>query len=144
VSATADIHEAIYNVLRVDATLAGLSLTSGSATVAVYNNEPANVLYPHVLMSKTTETPYNTFGGPTRGIGWKDIMRVHVYSRYRGDLEAIRIHQRIVALLNFQPLTVTGFSQVTVECEQMRVMVEQIDKITTRHLVGEFTVTVQA
>ncbi len=81
-------------------------------------------------------------GGASDGLGWKDIIRIHVYSRYQGDLEALQIHDRIVALLNYQPLTVAGYATALVEYESMRVLVEDIKKLETRHLVCEICVRV--
>lgn len=141
-SATRVIQTAIYAVLSGDSVLAGLSLTDETPVVRVYNDVPDGTGYPHVLISKATETPKHTFGGPSTGLGWKNIIRIHTYSRYQGGKEALQIHDRIVALLNFQPLTVTGFPQVWVEYEQMREMVEDVEKIETRHLVDEFCVEV--
>lgn len=139
-SATRLVQTAIYAVLSADATLEGLSETSTTATVQVYNDAPEGAGYPHVLISRATETPSHTFGGPNAGKGWRNIIRIHVYSRYQGDLEAMQIHERIVELLNFQDLTVTGFPKVSIECESMRLLVEDIEKIETRHLVSEFRV----
>jgi hypothetical protein len=143
VSATAAIQTAIYGVLSADATLAGLSLTDETPTVGVFNDVPEGQGYPHVLISKAVETPWHSFGGPTTGLGWKNIIRIHTYSRYQGDKEALGIHGRIVALLNFQPLTVSGYNGSIVEYESLRVFVEDIEKIETRHLVGEFCVMVK-
>lgn len=142
-SATRAIQTAIYGVLSADATLAGLSLTSGTQTVYVYNDVPSNAGYPHVLIAKATEMPWHTFGGPHVGIGWSDIIRLHTYSRYQGDYEAERIDERILTLLNFLPLSVSGFGSAVVECKQGRMLVEAIDKIETRHLVREVHVMVQ-
>jgi hypothetical protein len=136
VSATRAIQTAIYGVLSGDATLTNL------ATGGVHNDIPDGQAYPHVLISKATETPWHTFGTATTGLGWRNIIRVHVYSRYQGDKEAMEIHERVVSLLNFQPLTVTGYTQVSCEYEQMRLLVEDVEKIETRHLVGEFCVMV--
>lgn len=142
-SATAAIQTAIYGVLSADSTLAGLSLTDETDTVEVYNDAPEGAGYPHVLISKATETPWHTFGVATSGLGWKDIIRVHVYSRYQGDREALAIHDRIVALLNFQPLTVTGYTSALVEYESGRMFIEAIEKLETRHQVDEFCVRVK-
>jgi len=145
VSATALIQTAINAVLAADATLPTLSMTyrDGSlTTVTVHNDIPENATYPVVLISRASETPRHTFGTATTGLGWKNIIRIHIYSRYQGDSEAMQIHGRIVSLLNFQPLTVTGYGQVSVEYEQMRLMVESVEKIETRHLVGEYCVMV--
>ena len=135
-SATRLIQTAIYALLTADATLMGL------ATGGVHNDVPEGQAYPHVLISKASETPRHTFGTATTGLGWNNVIRIHVYSRYQGDIEALTIHDRIVSLLNFQPLTVTGYGSVSTEYEAMRVLVEDIDKIETRHLVGEYRVLV--
>lgn len=135
-SATRLVQTAIYGVLNGDATLDTL------APGGVHNDVPDGQAFPHVLISKATETPWHTFGGATSGLGWKNIIRVHVFSRYQGDLEGLQILERVVTLLNYQPLTVTGFPQVSCEYEQTRVLVEDIDKIETRHLVAEFCVLV--
>ncbi len=141
-SATWAIQSAIVTLLRADATLAGLSLTSGTTTVVVYNDVPEGGLYPHVLFSRASETPWHTMGGASAGIGWKNVIRAHVYSRYQGDKEALEILRRIVTVLNYQTITVAGFSTVICEYEQHRLMVEDVDKIETRHVVGEFCVYV--
>jgi hypothetical protein len=148
VSATSAIQIAIYGVLSADAVIPTLSLTRDAqtgilTTVGVYNDSPEGADYPHVLISKATETPWHTFGTATTGLGWKNIIRIHTYSRYQGDTEALGIHYRIVALLNFQPLTVTGYTSALVEYESLRVFVEDIEKIETRHLVDEFCVMVK-
>jgi hypothetical protein len=143
VSATRVIQEAIYSVLSNDATLAGLSLTEGTDEVSIYNDVPEGGKYPHVLITKASETPWHSLGGPSSGIGWKNIIRAHVRSRYQGDREALRILERIVALLNFQDLTVSGYpSAAIVEYEGHKVLVQDIDKIETRNIVGEFCVMV--
>jgi hypothetical protein len=130
-------------VLSADTTLAGLSLTADVTSVAVFNDTIEGESYPHVLISRATETPKHVMGGKSTGLGWKNIIRLHVYSRYQGDREALLIWNRIVALLNFQALTVSGFNSVHCEVESMRVLIEDVEKVETRHLVGEFNVTVQ-
>lgn len=135
-SASRVIQTAIYAVLSADATLTSL------ATGGVHNDIPDGQAYPHVLISRATETPRHTLGGLNAGIGWSDIIRIHVYSRYQGDREAMLIDERITALLNFQALTVAGYSSVIIEREEMRLLVEAIEKIETRHLVAEYRVWV--
>ena len=135
-SATRLIQTAIYARLVADATL--MALTDGGW----HNDIPDGAAYPHGLISKAAETNRHTFGTATTGLGYRDIIRIHIYSRYQGDTEAYEILDRVVVLLNFQPLTVTGYASVSVEYEQSRLLVEAIDKIETRHLIGEFIVLV--
>lgn len=135
-SATRLIQTAMYAVLSADSTLQSL------ATGGIHNDIPDGQAFPHVLISRAVETPWHTMGGASAGLGWKDLIRIHVYSRYQGDKEAMEIHERIVALLNYQTLSVTGYTTAICEYEQMRLLVEDINKIETRHLVGEFIVRV--
>jgi hypothetical protein len=104
---------------------------------------PEGKAYPHVLLSRATEMPRHVLGGAGTGLGWKNIIRSHVYSRYQGDIECLQIWERLVALSNYQTLTVAGYSSVLVSVESMRVLIESVEKIETRHLVGEWNVTVQ-
>jgi hypothetical protein len=137
VSATRAIQTAIYGVLSADSSLLTL------ATGGIHNDVPDGQDYPHVLISKASETAWHTLGGPSAGIGWKNIIRIHVRSRYQGDYEALQILERVVALLNFQALTVTGYTKVICEYEGSKVLVQDIDKIETRNVVGEFCVMVR-
>lgn len=142
-SATRVIQNAIATLLVADATLAALSLTQDVTTVEVFNDVPTGQNFPHVLITRATEMPRHVLGGASTGLGWKNIIRVHVFSRYQGDKEALQIWERIVTLLNFQTLTVSGFTSVLCKVESMRVLIEDIEKVETRHLVGELDVTVQ-
>jgi hypothetical protein len=145
VSATRVIQEAIYSVLSNDSTLAGLSLTEDTDTVSVYNDVPEGAKYPHVLITKASEVDWDSLGGASSGVGWNNIIRTHVRSRYQGDREALRIHERVVALLHYRDLTVSGYtSAAMVKSEGHKVLVQDIDKIETRNLVGEFRVMVRA
>lgn len=142
-SATRVIQDAIATLLVADSTLAGLSLTADVTTVEVFNDVLEGQAFPHVLIARATELPRHVLGGANSGLGWRNIIRIHVYSRYQGDREALLIWERIVALLNFQTLTVTGFTSVLCKVESMRVLIEDVEKVETRHLVGEVNVTVQ-
>lgn len=136
-SAIKAVQTAMYSTLTADATL--MALAAGG----VHNDVPDGQMFPHVLITKATETPWHTLGGATSGLGWKVIARTHVYSRYQGDAEALDIHNRIVALVNFQEIPVSGYTAALWEYEQGRMLIEAIDKIETRHLVGEFCVRVR-
>lgn len=141
--ATWTIQAALVTLLKADAVLAGLSLTAGTDTVRIYDDVPNNALYPHVIVGAgVITTPAHTFGGPSVGIGWRDIFRIHAMSRYEGKKEAQLIMARIVALLNFQPLAVEGFPQVTMECERVLTLIREIEKISTRDVVADICVQV--
>lgn len=131
---------AIVTVLAADATLAALSLTQDTTTVEVFNDIPTGQLYPHVLVSRASAVPWHTMG--SSGTGWNCVIRTHVYSRYQGDKEALQIHERIVTLLDYQTLTIAGYNTVICHLDREQVMVEDIEKVETRHVVGEFRVRV--
>lgn len=135
------VQEAIKSALSSDPTVS--TLTGGR----IYNDVPDGASYPHVLISKAREKAWHTLGGATSGLGWDVMVPIFTMSRYQGDLEALTIHERIVAVLNFAPLMVTGFPKVS--CEYApggditgQVMVIDKDKIETRQVVGEFRVRV--
>jgi Protein of unknown function (DUF3168) len=140
VSAIRPILEAVVAVLAADATLATL-------ITGVFNDVPDQQAFPYVLVRTATERGMHTLGGAAVGLGWNNVIRVHVYSRYQGDLEALQILERVVALLNFAALTVTGYTHVTCEYANAgavaRVLVEDVDKVETRHIPAEFRVRVR-
>jgi hypothetical protein len=142
VSAIRAVQTAIYSRLAGDATLLAL------ATGGVHNDVPDGQDYPHVLISAAREKAWHTFGTAATGLGWDVVVPIFTRSRYAGDKEALEIHDRIVALLNFAALTVTGYTSVM--CEYApggdmtgQVMVIDVDKIETRQVVAEFRVRVR-
>jgi hypothetical protein len=97
------IGAAVYARLNDDATLTALA--------PVVNDEAEFQAHPFVLVPGANSTPWNTLGG----YGWECEITPVVYSQYEGDLEAIQIGERVMALLNFYALAVTGYT--TVICE---------------------------
>lgn len=134
------VQNALYGVLSADATLAALSLTADNPTVTVTNDAVEGQNYPYVEISRPTQTPMHTLGGPSTGLGWNVIARVHSYSRHQGDREAARINGRVIALTNFQSIAVSGFSSATWDVISDRILVEDKEKVETRHGVVEIRV----
>lgn len=129
------IHTAVYSTLHGDATL--LTLVSG-----VYNDAPEGADYPFIVLGSATSDPWHTMGGASVGRGFDTTITAHIWSRYQGDLEALRIFDRVVALLDFQSLTVTGYGTVVTSLDHGRVLVTDVDKLETRHLPAVFSVLV--
>lgn len=152
-SAILAVQQAIYQRLAADATLPTLSLsidprTNALTTVGVYNDVPEGATYPHVLISRAREQGSHCFGGASVGLGWQVTVPLFTMSRYQGDLEALQIHNRVVSLLNFYPLTVTGYAYVSVEYAPGgdatgQLVVRDIEKIETRSIEAEFRVMVK-
>lgn len=137
------VQDALYGVLSADATLAGLSLTADVTTVAVLNDAIEGQVYPYVEISRPTQTPMHTLGGPATGLGWNVVARAHCFSRYQGDREAARMNGRIIALTNFQTIAVSGFSSAVWEVIGDRILIEDKEKVETRHGIVEIRVRVQ-
>jgi hypothetical protein len=145
-SAISAVHEAIYARLSGDATLtAMLALKVQTGTPAVLNHVGAGQEYPYVLISGAREKSDHTFGGPSTGLGWNVMVPVYSMSQKTSDLEALTIHNRVVALLNFYAMTITGFTHVT--CQYApggdvtgQVIVKDVDKLKTHQVAAEFEV----
>jgi hypothetical protein len=134
-SALKAIQTAIYALLSADATLLSLA--------TVHNDVPEGQAFPHVEIGSATERPWHAFGGPTLGLGWNTTVTIHIWSRYQGDVEALTILDRVTALLNFATLSVSGFSSVLAELDNTRVLVQDVDKVETRHVAAMFRFRVQ-
>ncbi len=96
--------------------------------------------YPFVLFDKSSEMPWDTLGGATTGLGRAVMLRMHIFSRYKGDVEALEILERLVELLNFGTLSVSDYTTVIVEYFSSKVLIEDRKKLETRHIPVEFLV----
>lgn len=135
-SAIRPVEAAIRTLVIADSTF--LTRCPGGCS----SDEVENQEYPFVLMDNGHEKPWNTLGGRTVGNGRELIIRLHVFSRYKGDREALLILERLVELLDQETLTVSGYGTVLIEYFAGRVLVEARDKLETRHIPAEFLVRV--
>lgn len=130
------IYGAVYTRLNGDATLLALC--------PVLNYEPEEPFPAFIVVGNAVEQQWHTLGGTSQGWGWITTITVHIYSYYKGDLEALRILNRVTTLLNFYAMTVTGYS--TVICEYgdklTKVLVETKNKQERRHIPAVFTIMV--
>lgn len=147
-SALAAIQAAMKSALSADSTLAGflaVSILDGVSS-AVFNDVPDQQTYPFVEIGSATMRPWHTMGGATSGLGWDDTVTTHVWSRYQGDLEALTIADRVIALLNFATISLAGFPTAIISVDDehvpMHVLVESVDKVETRHVPIVFRVQV--
>jgi hypothetical protein len=144
-SALYAVQAAVYARLKADSTLEALlapSILDG--TSGVFNDVPDNQAYPYIDIGEdSTERPWNTIGGPTSGIGFDDRIVVHIWSRYQGNTEGSLILQEVMRLLNFYDLTVSGYTSVICNFDNVKCLKEQVDKIETRHFPAVFRVRVQ-
>jgi hypothetical protein len=131
------IQGAIYTRLSGDATL--LTLCDG-----VLNYEPEEPPQKFIVIGNATEQAWHTLGGTSAGWGWDATVTVHIYSYYKGDLEALRILGRVTALLNFYELSVSGYTTVICEYGEKltKSMVETKNKQERRHIPAVFSIKV--
>jgi hypothetical protein len=134
------VQQAIYGVLSADATL--LTLAD-----AVLGFEPEAPPEKFIVIGGTgmTERADHTLGGTDQGWGWQDTVPVHCYSYFKGNDEVLAMLARIVTLLNFQELRVTGYRTAICEyaAQLTKELVETKDKRERRHITALFTVTVK-
>jgi hypothetical protein len=142
------VHEAIYSLLAADTTLTDmLAEKVQTGGPAVLNDVGEGQEYPYVLVHGVNEKSDHTFGGTSSGLGWNLAVTIYSMSRKATDYEALTIHGRVVALLNFAALTVSGFTHAT--CQYApggditgRTIVRDVDKLKTHQAVAEFEVWV--
>jgi len=134
------VQQAVYGVLSVDPTL--LTLAD-----AVLGFEPESPPEKFIVIGGAgmTELAWHTLGGTDQGWGWETVIPVHCYSYFKGEDEVLAMLQRVVALLNFQALTVTGYGTVICEygAQLTKVLIETKDKRERRHAVALFYVRVK-
>lgn len=134
------VQAAIWSVLSGDAILAALAPVTNDAT--------EDQTYPYILIANANGVPCNMMGGTDRGFGWDIRVTVHGYSRYEGDQEVLTFMQRVIALLNFATLTITGYRTVICELDPdespmpAKVLLEYPQKVERRHMPVIFKVTV--
>ncbi|WP_060877796.1 DUF3168 domain-containing protein [Streptomyces scabiei] len=98
---------AVVGRLRADAPLT--ALVSG-----VFDEVPEDQAHPYVTLGSITETVDDAHN--QRGL--EAQMELHIWSRYAGYKEAADILAALDAVLDRQPLTVTGFRDISVAHRQ--------------------------
>lgn len=105
------LQTAVYARLNGDATLMGL--VSG-----VYDEVPAAVGMPYLTLGETVEIPDDAHDRQ----GLESTLTLHIWSRYRGFAEAVEVLAACDRLLDRAPLTVDGFTDVSVAHEWHQTM----------------------
>jgi hypothetical protein len=111
-----DLQEGIFTILDGDANL-------GVLTNGVYDGEvppEEDVRCPYVRLGEWNETPDNLH---TR-IGRQVTVAIHVYSDYRGFKEAKLIGNRIIQLLEHQPISGTDWRIISCQFENAQTIMD--------------------
>jgi hypothetical protein len=132
-SALSAVHAAVYAVLKNDATL------TTRAPGGVWDHVPQDPTWPYVRLGGFVEDPDDTFGRQGRKVSFV----VHAWSQYAGVAEGYTIIDRVIALLRYTALTVTGWQHgdtrhITSEVDEPML----VDDVQVQHVWAEFEVLV--
>ncbi|MFF9639388.1 DUF3168 domain-containing protein [Streptomyces bacillaris] len=106
---------------------------------AVYDYLPEDVPYPFVQVGEAIETPRNSHDR----YGRETVITLHVWSKYRGYAQAHRIAAQVVALLDHQPLTVSGLDHIATRFEFSQTLTDPEPPGDIRHVVLRFRVVTE-
>ena len=130
-SATEAVLAAIY---------AALNVAAMTALCTVHNGVPQTTTFPYLRTGDAQETREDCMGAPGKNV----LVRLHIFSQSRSDLESSRILSKAVELLHYQALTVSGHTLIACQYQQaFNGGTENVGAIETRHTVAEFTVIVR-
>lgn len=138
-SALLAIYTAVYGILSGDATLVAL-------VDEILNYEPEEPPRKFIVIGSGTELAWNTLGGTDQGWGFDDTLTVHIYSYYKGDIEALQILNRVTTLLNKpEGFPVGSYGTVIAEYgdKLTKVLLETKDKQERRHIAAVFSIKVR-
>ncbi|WP_289009511.1 DUF3168 domain-containing protein [uncultured Thermomonospora sp.] len=112
-----------------------ISMISG-----VYDYVPEDAAYPYVVIGEGTEIADNQHGE----FGRQTTQTLHVWSRYRGFAQGLAIANRIVELLDHQPLIIAGLRHIATRLEFMQTLTDPAAPGDLRHIPIRFrTITGQ-
>lgn len=126
------VQSAVYARLKNDATLT--SMIRG-----VYDFVPEDEAYPFVVIGEAIETPDNRHGG----FGRETVITLHVWSRYQGYAQALRIGARVTALLDHQPLAIEGSDHIATRFEFSQTLTDPEPPGDIRHLVLRYRIATE-
>lgn len=131
-SAVLPVQDAVLAALTADSTL--MALIQG-----VYDWVKEDQAYPYIVIGEAVETPDNTHDSH----GSNTVITLHVWSKYRGYRQALRIAARVRALLEHRPLTVTGHRHVATYYVSQQTITDPEAPGDIRHVPISFRVLTQ-
>lgn len=129
-----EILTATFTALNVN------GLTTLLSATGVVNDFPLDPGFPFVRVESPSGERWDTFGKA----GKERVVDIHVFSQYRGDLEAIDIQDKIVDLLHYVGHSVSGHALARYQYDgDLDGADEVIQGTVTRHKIVRFKVNVQ-
>lgn len=117
-----------------------LNVAAMTALCTVHNGVPQTATFPYLRTGDAVENREDCMGAPGKSV----LVRLHVFSQERSDLESARIVSKAIELLHYQALTVAGHTLIASQYQQtFNGGTENVGAIETRHTVVEFIVTVR-
>jgi hypothetical protein len=126
------VQQAIYTLLTGNAAL--MDTISG-----VFDYPPEDDVYPYVTIGEAIETPDNSHDR----FGRETVITLHVWSQYRGFAQALAIGAKITALLDHQPLTITGLDHIVTRHEFSQTLTDPEPPGDIRHVVLRYRVVTE-
>lgn len=123
------VQQAIHAKLTGDPTL--MNLVNG-----VWDYVPEADAYPYIVIGEATEIPDNRHGG----FGRQTVATLHVWTRHRGHSKGLAIGARVTALLDHQPLTITGADHISTRFEFSQTLTDPEPPGDIRHLVLRYRI----
>lgn len=126
------VQGALIALLRGDTELTALA---GS----VYDYLPETAGYPFIVVGEATETADNSHDR----FGRQTVVTLHVWSKYRGYAQVLRIGARVNALLDHQPLSIPGLAHVVTRYEFGQTLTDPEPPGDIRHLVLRYRIVTE-
>lgn len=126
-TAVRPLQSAIVSALRASSALT--SQVSG-----IFDEVPEGTAYPYVSIGPITETADDAHDRQ----GLDALVVIHVWSAYPGNAEAADIFAAVDAALDRQPLTVSGWTDVSIRHEQHQFLKDPDPDI--RHVFSQYRV----
>lgn len=128
------VQDAVYVLLAGNASMQALL----GAPARIYDHAPPDAAFPFVTLGAAEAQAWDD----KTGFGARQIMALHVWSRYRGRKEALAILNAVHALLHYGNLTVTGHNAVACRWRDSAIMLD--DDGLTYHGIAHYQITTQA
>ncbi|WP_327376199.1 DUF3168 domain-containing protein [Streptomyces sp. NBC_01216] len=126
------VQQAVYSTLTGNAPL--MALISG-----VYDYVPESADYPFVVIGEAIETPDNAHGR----FGRETVITLHVWSQHRGHSQGLSIAAAVTALLDHQPLTITGLDHIVTRYEFSQTLTDPEPPGDIRHVVLRYRIVTE-
>ncbi|MCD0450767.1 DUF3168 domain-containing protein [Actinocorallia sp. API 0066] len=121
------VQQAVYNRLTADTML-------GHLVTGVYDEVPEGTSFPYVVLGESMEQPDNRHGG----FGRQTVETLHVWWDRLGMAQGKAIMSRLVALLDHQPLIISGLHHVATRYEFAQVLRDPNPKL--RHGIQRYRI----